>query len=199
MTWNHAENLTGATEDLAAHLRRATAGAHQRLEASLDLLAHLSDAAATRRLLGRFLGFHRVWEPALARRPAVATFHEHRRRLPQLEADLKALGCSQAMLAALPLCDAAGELTATDARALGSLYVMEGSTLGGQVINRALKDAPWRPAQGLTYFDPYGVSTGAMWRGFKAWSGAHPAAADREGVTEGALKTFDLLQTWLPT
>src|SRR5262245_41841091 len=41
--------------------------------------------------------------------------------------------------------------------------------LAGGSITRHLSSAPSFPAQGLSYFNPYGARTGEMWRSFKRW------------------------------
>ena len=185
-----------APEALAAFLRRATADAHSRLESALDLLGPPPTRERFIHLLGRFHGFHIEWEAALHRRPSMA-FLGPRRRTPNLVRDLTALGLGEADLERLPRCAAAGALAQTDEAALGSAYVMEGSTLGGQLIGRALAGAAWLPPSGLTYFPPYGAATGEMWRSFRAWADAHAASRRRDQVAAGANRTFETLQAWL--
>jgi heme oxygenase len=51
------------------------------------------------------------------------------------------------------------------AEALGMLYVLEGSTLGGHVILRTLRNAGVDCAP-LAFLDPYGPDTGRRWRDF---------------------------------
>jgi heme oxygenase len=148
-------------------------------------------------VLQRFYGFHAVWEEAIARHDALGRFHSARSRLPHLRRDLEALGCGSEQIDALPLCARAGALAAGEAAALGSLYVLEGSTLGGRVISRALSREPWFPQGGLAYFDPYGPHTGAMWLAFRRWCEEAGARHDREAVVIGAKRTFSLLQEWL--
>jgi heme oxygenase len=188
--------VAAAGGGLMATLRTRTAGAHQALEAALDILAVIPSPTRMRALLERFYGFHLVWEPAVAASPAGA-FAADRTRLPHLRADLAALGADEADRIALPLCAPAAGLAAPGARAIGSLYVLEGSTLGGQVSSRALQDTGWAPPQGLAYFDPYGRETGPRWRAFAAWAQAAAADEDPESVVDGANETFALLQAWL--
>jgi len=61
--------------------------------------------------------------------------YESRRKLPLLSQDLVALGASAEELDRLPRCQG---LPACDepAAAMGYLYVMEGATLGGQMLLR---------------------------------------------------------------
>jgi heme oxygenase len=184
-----------AVSPILEGLRAATAAAHARLEAGLDLLGEPLSRDRFVAVLSRFLGFHRAWEPAVARALGPEALAE-RGRTALIEADLERLGMAPTAIAALPVCAAAAAVGGP-AGALGSLYVVEGSTLGGQVIARALKDAPWLPPGGLSYFDPYGARTGAMWRAFRSFLDDHAAAHDRDALYSGARDTFALLQDWL--
>jgi len=182
---------------LRRRLREGVAEAHVELERALDLLGRVSDGQRFAEVLERFLGFHIVWERAIRRHPAIRSFHEPRSRLPHLRRDLAALGRTNAEQAALPACAAADALAESPAAAVGSLYVMEGSTLGGQVIGRALTGASWAPPGGLAYFNPYAGRTGEMWRAFGDWAEAIVPEPEREHAVAGARRTFAVLQGWL--
>ena len=186
-----------ADDRLRRRLRAETAQAHAELEGALDLLGRVSDRRRFVRVLERFLGFHTIWERAIRQRPALWSFYEPRSRLPHLRRDLAALGLTNAEQAALPGCANAAALVEDHGQAVGSIYVMEGSTLGGQVISRALEGAGWAPAGGLTYFDPYSGRTGEMWRRFGAWADASTTADHHAAAATGANRTFSLLQCWL--
>jgi heme oxygenase (biliverdin-IX-beta and delta-forming) len=180
---------------LHARLREVTQPAHLRLEASLKLLERPANAARMRRLLGRFHGFHASWEPAL-RGVVPESFLETRLKLPLLEQDLRSLGAEDELLRALPTCPGAVSLCRGQASAAGSLYVLEGSTLGGHVINRRLSDEPWYPPQGLTYWNSYGVDTGRRWKETLAYLESLPGAWSGE-IVDSAHATFELLHSWL--
>ena len=182
---------------LSTALRTGTAQAHERLEAALDLLSPPLRSERFLHTLERFYGFHRAWEPAVEAQPALAAMPRGESQLPHLREDLRALGCSDAQIDALPSCPDAGRLASRPLEGLGSLYVVEGSALGGQVIARALDQAPWAPSGGLRYFDPHGPQTGARWRAFKAQLDAAAAPSDWPQVIEGAVQTFDTLRVWL--
>lgn len=182
---------------LRQRLRADTAAAHAEMEAALDLLSRISDRQGFAQVLQRFLGFHIVWERAIQQRPALRAFQAPRTRLPHLRRDLAALGLTNAEQADLPRCEAAAELAADDAAAVGSIYVMEGSTLGGQVIGRALAQSDWSPPGGLTYFNPYQARTGEMWRAFGAWAETQAPAERHADAVVGANRTFAVLQEWL--
>ena len=120
-----------------------------------------------------------------------------RYRLDNLTADLAALGMSQEDIAALPRCEPASELALSLESAWGSLYVMEGSVLGGRIISKALEDEAWMPSGGLRYFDPHGAMTGVLWRRFQAALYTADAPESNPVIELGALRTFELLRSWL--
>lgn len=182
---------------LHARLREATAQAHAQLESLLGLLDSPMSYARFVAVLMRFHGFHRIWEPALAHALGDAQFTVPRRRLLLIEHDLRALDIDDLDIEVLPVVPEAAQLCRTLDAALGSLYVMEGSTLGGRVITRRLlEDADWCPEEGLLYFHPYGDLTGERWRQTLALLDSVPPER-HEAVVEGALETFALLLQWL--
>jgi heme oxygenase len=181
--------------ELATYLRATTAAAHAQLEAALSIISEEPDRRRFLTVLEGFHGFHVVWEKAIRQRPEFLAFYGPRTRLPQLRRDLGALGRTAAEIDALPLCQAAAALADDPDEAVGSIYVLEGSTLGGQLINRALAGADWVPEGGLSYFSPYGRRTGEMWRGFWAW--AEERDPEPELAARGAQRTFATLQAWL--
>ncbi len=185
--------------DFALRLRDRTSDAHHRMEQALALLDGALSEARFRRVLERFRGFHVAWEPALHGREDLRAVAGGRRRLALLDEDLRRLGLTPRQIGGLPICTAASALCGTRAAALGSLYVMEGSTLGGQVIARALTGETWVPAGGLSYFTPYGDQTGRMWRALKTHlqAVADTDADGGEAVVAGAVDTFGLLHRWL--
>ena len=94
---------------------------------------------------------------------AEPAFFDPRRKLHLLTADLVRLGAGEAEItgsqrSALPM------LFDGRADVLGSMYVLEGSMLGGQIIARHV-----RSAFGFVprYHLAYGDATGTMWRTFK--------------------------------
>jgi heme oxygenase len=180
--------------DVLAQLRAATSPAHQQLEAVLNLLDARINLQDYRNILARFHGFWRAWQPLAGGLMNDPAFTLPRQRLYLLENDLAALGMPPAAAQALPLCPMPGLTDA--AAALGSFYVMEGSTLGGRVIEKTLL-----PRLGLTrdsggsYFAGYGGRTGPMWRDFLDRLAAAPLA-DAAQITFGAAATFTSLTSW---
>jgi len=98
----------------------------------------------------------------------------------------------------LPHCAALPAL-ATEAEGLGCLYVVEGSTLGGQVITRQLlKSLGLTAENGVAFFNGYGAETGLRWKAFGAWLEEGAAQLDHDdAIIAGANETFRTLGDWL--
>lgn len=180
---------------LPDRLKEATADLHSALETGLGLLSPPLDRNRLVRLIELFYGFHAAWEPVLARWIDDESFLSPRRRARLAAGDLAALGLSDQAIAALPSCAEAGAF-ASAAEAWGSVYVMEGSTLGGRMITKRLAEESWLPEGGLRYFDPHGEMTGPLWRAVKERLDRLPPA-DHGAVVAGARKTFSRLAGWL--
>ncbi|HEY9155092.1 MAG TPA: biliverdin-producing heme oxygenase, partial [Opitutaceae bacterium] len=87
-----------------------------------------------------FYGYIEPWERRV--RSILREFPDvlaGREKTVWLREDLAALGVSSGDIDALPRCEELPDLTSA-ARALGSFYVWEGSTLGGQIISRHLRE-----------------------------------------------------------
>lgn len=142
-----------------------------------------------------FDAFLSAWEPRVAAalperlRPWLA----RRSRWPMARRDLHRLG-------AAPTAPSNHHLRrlhlSGKAAAFGSLYVLEGSALGGQVIAPRLdRQLNLQPDTGAAYFAGWGPNTGAMWREFRhklecEVGATDPACAEACGA---ALQTFDAL------
>ena len=179
--------------DLLRQLRTATCRDHQALDGVLGLSAPDLGLASYTDVLRRFYGFWRVWEPQMAVTLDDAGLFEPRRRLHLLEADLGALGHPTAALSALPTCPPLTFGTRTEA--IGSLYVLEGSTLGGREIQRNLVKC-FGSQITRHYFNGYGPNTGVMWRSFLMVLDAIPADCADQALY-GATATFKRLKEWL--
>jgi heme oxygenase len=190
-----------ASEALAiASIRRATVHRHTTLEAVLQLTPSLS----LRRYLSALRGFElflSVWEPRieLALPPGLRRWFASRSRRGLLRQDLDRLdhgrvardeirrGCEQAV----------SEIDLSSVAAtFGSLYVLEGSALGGQVIARVARATlGLNPDNGAAYFNGIDRHTAASWRGFQSLLedqvGVEPIA--RLQACAAARQTFDAL------
>ena len=77
--------------------------------------------------------------------------------------------------------------------AFGMLYVMEGSTLGGNVIAKQLSRNPDFQNLSFHYFGVYGEETGSKWNNFKSISDREISEDQFEQVLNGAKKAYELL------
>jgi len=193
----HAEPLSSNSSALAV-LKSATQHEHEALDTALDLMNSEIDAATYRRHLEAFFGIYAPMEHALA---AVEGWSEHGIDLPArckaeaLRADLVTLGVDEPD--ALPMCETLPSLPGL-ATAFGSLYVLEGASLGGRLISRHVeKQFGYTAAHGARYFNGYGARTGEMWMTFRSAVDAYGAEPGRrDEMIAGALATFVAFREW---
>jgi heme oxygenase len=183
--------------DVLRALRTGTAAEHATVERALDLLDPALGSPRLTEVLTRMHGFWLAAEAGLdgwaARFPedAVTVGWAGRRRAGLFAADLNALGAGPARTAP----DLAHPADTDEA--LGRLYVLEGSTLGGAVIDRHLAGLPGLAGVRLRAFSPYGTDTGRMWHGFRRAVRAHvDAGGDPTTMVRAARTTFHVLAAW---
>lgn len=77
--------------------------------------------------------------------------------------------------------------------ALGILYVVEGSTLGGRFILKNVSKFPELSGdKGVSYFNGYGEKTGSFWKSFLSFLSEYEQENDcGEAIIEGAIFAFD--------
>lgn len=182
-------------------LRARTAAAHARAERAMNITARLARVEDYAALLGRLFGYYQPVEAALAR---AGDFHpagldlRARRKCELLAADLSALGHSSPD--ELPRCAWVPAPTSAE-EVLGTLYVLEGATLGGKVVRRLVADRLGLTATtGCAFFTGYGDRVGVMWQEFCAVlrrdaDSLPPPAGER--LLTAAADTFDTLTGWL--
>ncbi|MCC7084108.1 MAG: biliverdin-producing heme oxygenase, partial [Pirellulales bacterium] len=112
-----------------------------------------------------------------------------------LQEDLRWLGVSPQAVELLPLCEKLPAV-ATLEDALGVLYVMEGATLGGQVLSKHFNNR-WGIVRhgGATFVNIYGDQTADHWARFLRW--LQTDASDPARVVAAAEETFQTLAAWL--
>lgn len=171
---------------LLLELRAATRDVHARAEERLDVLHRCRDRHAYVQLIQ---GLHSVYAPledAVQACPAtVATVPDwaERRKTPWLDEDLAALGVAPAPPSAAPAVRRAEDV-------VGTVYVMEGATLGGAVVLRSLTALPVPPPH--RFFTAYAVRRQEMWRSFRQHvARLEVTALDRGIVVDAATRTFE--------
>jgi heme oxygenase len=180
------------------YLRHATAHHHARIERVLNLET-IGCPADYRQLLARMLAFYRPMELALARIAwdAFELNHAERRKTPLLIRDLLAIGLTRQEIVAVP--EAAIPDFDGHAGALGCCYVLEGATLGGQLIARHVKSVlRFDSENGASFFNGYGRATGAMWSSFcKVLNARIQDSSSYRTAAAAACATFEHLEACL--
>ncbi len=161
----------------------------------MEITRRVCDRDSYRELLVQFYGFYAPLERRLVR-AAAAKNEAMRGRLEKshwLAEDLAQLGISD--VSQLPQLRALPSLE-TPAHVLGTMYVLEGSTLGGRHI-ASLLNAGEAAVLPKRFFTSYGSEVGAMWRSFCAALEQVTDARDHAAATENACATFEAMRTWL--
>lgn len=111
---------------------------------------------------------------------------DNRRKLTLIEEDLEVLNIEKSSIE-IPL------KIKNEAEALGMLYVMEGSTLGGNVIAKQLSKNPDFHEVSFSYLRCYGDRTGSYWKNFKEVMDTQIGAEFHEDCVAGAQKAYQFL------
>lgn len=184
------------TDSILAQLKARTAHQHQQTEDGVDLMRDDFSLEDYRKLLVRFYAFYKSYDEKLReslRENPIDFYEEKRFNTPRLVSDLKSLGMSDKEISDIETFD---DLPAMDSRekTFGSLYVIEGSTLGGQVISRHLKEKfGFDESSGAAFFSGYGKDTGKMWNNFReaVTAFADGDGVNREEIIKSANETFE--------
>ncbi|MDG3007032.1 biliverdin-producing heme oxygenase [Paludisphaera mucosa] len=185
---------------MMSRLKELTRPHHDAVELRMGSYGPTESIEGYTRVLRRFLGFHRPVEEAfaaLAGWDAIGIDPAERSRTALLEADLRALGLSDAEVAAVPRCPAPPPLASLP-EALGAMYVLEGSTLGGQYIRKRVESTlGLAPGRGCSYYASYGDRVGPMWKAFAAAVDGYATTEDVQAtIARSASATFDAVNDW---
>lgn len=184
--------VSAGSADVLTRLRQETRPYHDALEANefnQQLKAGMPTEAATARFLAKLYGFVVPFEAQL--RAHAEEFGPEwelgrRYRAPLLLLDLPAA-------ATLPLAPNLPPLH-TRAQLLGAMYVLEGSTLGGQVISRQLAKAG---IAARAYFSGHAEQTGPLWKSFVGLLAEAATPATTDDIVASAILTFQRLHAWI--
>ena len=170
-------------------LKESTRHQHEAVEGSVDVMSKLFSLEDYKRLISRFRSFYSAYEPSLpyAELKLAGFDYDERRKLPSLDADANALD-----LVNIEVFNDVPDVSSLP-KAFGSIYVIEGSTLGGQIISRHLKDhLGLTPENGGAFFASYGAKVGPMWKQFgEAVTNFSGDGTHDEEIVEAAMQTFD--------
>ena len=193
--------MGGIKTMIMAQLREQTRAYHAQLESHSDLLQRMNALSDYRQMLERFYGIYAPLESQLTevfQQCPTAFDFEKRRKSALLAADLRMLGVPEERLHCLPRISYLPAVS-TLPQAYGCLYVLEGATLGGQILSRRLNQALGLDASnGAAFLNSYGNQIGRMWREFGDAVTAYAALHDEDDqIVSGACATFAAFTDWL--
>jgi heme oxygenase len=176
-------------------LKQSTHLHHERASQNIHILhAHLS-IEEYRTILQKLWGFYYPLEALIANRGEEPLLDfERRKKIPLLEYDLHVLGDPSVR----PICSELPELL-NFSQVLGCLYVLEGATLGGQIIARHIsKKLGLDQTNGCSYFWSYGAETSDMWHIFCHTLATYATNSTIENqILQAAHSTFAKFNAWL--
>ena len=184
----------------ALRLRKATERAHQRLERRVDVKTRFASPRAYKQYLALMYGFCAGIEGQLDAElfGTALPDYESRRKLPLLTRDLAHQGISAEDLHQIPVCPSLPACTDVST-AFGSLYVIEGATLGGRtLLPLAESRLGYTAESGAAYLASYGKQTGERWQQFTLAVDAWCRPPERFArAARSAVETFAALEHWL--
>jgi heme oxygenase len=165
----------------------------------LDIKSRFSTLRSYREHLEASWGFYVALEAKLSCESFGGALpdYDSRRKLPLLTEDLKMLGATESQILALERCPAL-PVCQDPASAFGCLYVIEGSTLGGQTLAPMVRERLGMAAGGVRFLSSYGEQVMPMWRTFLQSLEACCALHENQAsATRTAVETFASLEHWL--
>jgi heme oxygenase len=173
-------------------LKESTRQQHEDVEEAVDVMGNMFNLDDYKRLISKFWAFYAAYEPVLpyAELKEAGFDYDERRKLRWLEADAKVLELGE-----VEEFDGIPDVSSLP-KAFGSLYVIEGSTLGGAVISRHLNQhLGLTPENGGSFYASYGQQVGPMWKQFgEAVTAFAGDGANDEEIIQSAIDTFRCIQ-----
>ncbi len=182
------------------HLKQETASAHRNIEGAFPVMRPDFSIEEYRGLLKKLYGFYKTLEDQMTVVFATSNVqfdYEPRKKIKLLEADLRSQGVTDEEIRAIKVYSPwLQNLSLTEA--LGILYVLEGSTLGGQFITKHLTSKfALTPVNGIAFFNAYGPQTGLMWKQFQSQLNAQLNDSEKiKSAVQAASATFENLGSW---
>jgi heme oxygenase (biliverdin-IX-beta and delta-forming) len=178
-------------------LRQETETDHHNVEAAVSLIHPGLKSAEYVQCLQRMYGVVAAWEERAAEmapewlQPSLLA----RQRRLHLKLDLARFGAAEKD-DGRPVLPEMNNLPSL----LGTMYVMEGSTLGGQLIARHVEVAlHLSEGQGSSYFRGHGNQTGPMWKEFCEMLKQRIPDEQTDAVVVSAKAMFSTFGMWMQT
>lgn len=188
------------TDIFLSNLRAATAESHKGLEDNERSKGILSPAISIKiyqdylaKMYGVVAGCERDVYPVLS---GLYPDLEERKKAHLILRDLQITGMDQVAIDQLSIRSFSPDNVA---EALGIMYVMEGSTLGGKVLFKHVqKVLGLDENSGAAFFWGYGTETGPKWKGFVSAFADYAITNEvQQDVIRSATETFNAVDNWL--
>ena len=178
-------------------LRAGTRQEHEQIERVINLSRSSFTSESYLHLLKAFYGFYLPIEQELLKFKseflALGLNLEERLKLSLIKADLLFMGTDPKTLKV----NLQGPIPVNLTQSLGLMYVLEGSTMGGQIIHQRLVASGIFPAEhSICFHNPYGEQTQKKWNDFKVVLNALPLNESEDALFM-AKKTFSGLESWI--
>jgi heme oxygenase len=180
---------------ILARLKVETAEVHRKVESVLKIMDPTLSREEYRNVLTCFFRIYRPLENRLAKHTSFLNpeFNLQLRSKAQLiRADLIDLGCTDAQLNKIKNADSFAKVNSMPTM-IGALYVVEGATLGGQLICRSLRKNSELGNEAHRFFSGYGERTGLMWKEFCRLTIESTRPDDFNGILQSAKLTFEAI------
>ncbi len=172
---------------LSNSIKEATKAGHQDTEKKvITRIKHIKTEQDYLQLLRCFYAYFSAVERAIApyMTASILPDHEERRNSAYIKADIQELGGDFNNLPA-----ATAPSVTNNLQAMGALYVLEGSIMGGPYIVQMLKKMGI--TGGFSFFSGYGENSGHMWHSFTESLNSLPKSElDKVTAVDTAMETF---------
>ncbi len=180
---------------LSEILKTQTSVNHLLLEKKLiSFMKTIRTEADYTRFLALFYGYFGALELSINKclNASIIPDYENRRKTEALKIDLKILNQEDLKLAASELLP----VIENHLQSLGALYVIEGSTLGGKIISKMIKQQLKTEVMAFTFFTGYGDQSANMWNSFKHILNSITQPDQIGIIVESANVTFQKFSFW---
>lgn len=178
-------------------LRSETKSIHQALEKALiPGIKQANTSEAYAEILKTFYGYFKAMESILDAQLSdkLVPAYSKRRKSNVILDDLKSLNISGDLAVANDL-----PKISNVPQALGAMYVLEGSTLGGRVITKMLmQNLNLQDTKHLQFFSGYGDQTEMMWGTFlETLNNAATDEKTENEIIQSATETYSKFKNWI--
>ena len=180
---------------LTEDLKKSTYPEHQEAEKKMIVaLRRIETREDYVRMLNWMYGFYAPMEALIQKHltPDLLPDIDRRSRAEYLLWDIRESGLPN------PEFEICRDLPAIDSedKAIGALYVLEGSTLGGRIIAGMIQ-RQLGPGAATAYFNGYGEENNRMWQSYKDFIDQPRPMEQQTVILESAKTTFITFKNWI--